>query len=413
MGVLQTVQNYFLRRAISRNADAAAAFSILSKFLGGSVGSMSVTPYSMLGVAAIFAAIRIRGETLSNLPLRIVERRGRAKVLSEDLQLAELLQSSPDGQISAVEWVHTMESHSCLMGISYTYIERDVYGAPLRLIQVPASEVSYWLDEYGQPSQHLEYNVRGKRTPASDLIIIPFGSVYPYWQNFRPQQLLNTPIALAQALDREAYSLLNNGCSVSGVLQTDQQLNEDAQVQTKEMLRAYRAGGKEQGAFLILQNGLKYVAARMTNKDAEFVELKKRAVLDIAAIYGVPSSQLGDGEKANYSSQEEANRNFLYSTMLSRARLFENELTNKLIPTYDRIKYGKRIEFDYKGLMRGNMKDRSTFYKELFYLGVLSPNDIREMEDMPLLGEEGDAHFIQANMLELGKVVNSTEQKTE
>ena len=70
------------------------------------------------------------------------------------------------------------------------------------------------------------------------------------------------------------------------------------------MLRAYRAGGKEQGAFLLLQNGLKYVAARMTNKDAEFVELKKRAVLDIAAIYGVPSSQLGDGEKANYSSQE-------------------------------------------------------------------------------------------------------------
>ena len=214
-------------------------------------------------------------------------------------------------------------------------------------------------------------------------------------------------------MDREAYSLLNNGCSVSGVLQTDQQLDENAQAQTKDMLRAYRAGGKEQGAFLILQNGLKYVAARMTNKDAEFVELKKRAVLDIAAIYGVPSSQLGDGEKANYSSQEEANRNFLYSTMLSRARLFENELTNKLISTHDRIKYGKRIEFDYKGLMRGNMKDRSTFYKELFYLGVLSPNDIREMEDMPLLGEEGDAHFIQANMLELGKVVNGTEQTNE
>lgn len=380
------------------------ALGMMGRALGGNIDPLVVSPYTMMGVAAIFAAIRIRGEVLANLPLRIVEKSGREKKLSDDRALASLLQDSPDGQIPSVEWLHTMESHSCLMGTSYSYIERNIYGEPLRIIQIPAQEVSYWLDDYNQRTQHLEYNVRGQRVPARDLIVISFGSVYPYWQNPRPQTLLNTPFALAQALDREAYNLFRNGCSVAGILQTDQNLNETARAQTKSMIDAYRAGGRENGGFMLLENGIKYISARMTNKDAEFVELKKRAVLDIASIYGVPSSQLGDGEKSNYASQEEANRNFLYSTILFRARLFENELTNKLIAPEDRLSKGKRIEFDYKGLMRGSMKDRAAFYKELFYLGALSPNDIREMEDMPLLDDSGDTYFIQANMTPLKNV---------
>jgi len=394
----------FLRRGANleklaiRSFEAGFALSQMSAALGvGKLSGLNVSAYSMLGVASIFAAVRIRGETLSNIPFAVVERNGRERVESSDYWLADLLTNSPDGQITAVEFFHTMESHSCLTGCAYAHIERNVYGEPVRLVQVPSYDVSYWLDDYAQPDQHLEFNVRGKRVSSRDLIIIPFGQVYPYWHTMRPQEILNTPIALAQALDREAYNLFKNGVSTAGVLQTDAKLTDNAYARLKEYLGQFRTGGKKEGALMILEEGLKYVSARMTNKDAEFVDLKKQAIRDAGAIFGVPSYQLGDGEKANYASQEEQNRNFLYSTMLFRARLFENELTNKLVSPEERRR-GKCVRADLRGLMRGSMKDRAEYYAKLFQMGSITPNTIASLEDLPLVGPEGDKHYIQVNM---------------
>ena len=387
-----------LEKLAKRSFEAGFALSQMSAALGvGKLSGLNVSAYSMLGVASIFAAVRIRGETLSNIPFAVVERNGRERVASSDYWLADLLTNSPDGQITAVEFFHTMESHSCLTGCAYAHIERNVYGEPVRLVQVPSYDVSYWLDDYAQPDQHLEFNVRGKRVSSRDLIIIPFGQVYPYWQTMRPQEILNTPIALAQALDREAYNLFKNGVSTAGVLQTDAKLTDNAYARLKEYLGQFRTGGKKEGALMILEEGLKYVSARMTNKDAEFVDLKKQAIRDAGAIFGVPSYQLGDGEKANYASQEEQNRNFLYSTMLFRARLFENELTNKLVSPEER-RNGKCVRADLRGLMRGSMKDRAEYYAKLFQMGSITPNTIASLEDLPLVGPEGDKHYIQVNM---------------
>lgn len=394
----------FLRRGANleklaiRSFEAGFALSQMSAALRvEKLSGLNVSPYSMLGVASIFAAVRIRGETLSNIPFSVVERNGRERVASSDYWLADLLANSPDGQITAVEFFHTMESHSCLTGCAYAHIERNVYGEPVRLVQVPSYDVSHWIDDYAQPDQHLEFNVRGKRVSSRDLVIIPFGQVYPYWQTMRPQEILNTPIALAQALDREAYNLFKNGVSTAGVLQTDAKLTDTAYARLKEYLGQFRTGGKKEGALMILEEGLKYVSARMTNKDAEFVDLKKQAIRDAGAIFGVPSYQLGDGEKANYASQEEQNRNFLYSTMLFRARLFENELTNKLVSPEER-RNGKCVRADLRGLMRGSMKDRAEYYAKLFQMGSITPNTIASLEDLPLVGPEGDKHYIQVNM---------------
>lgn len=387
-----------LEKLATRSFEAGFALSQMSAAIGGGrLSGLNVSAYSMLGVASIFAAVRIRGETLSNIPFVAVERNGRERVESSDLWLSDLLSNSPDGQISSVEFFHTMESHSCLTGCAYAHIERNIYGEPVRLVQVPSYDVSYWLDDYAQPDQHLEYNVRGKRVSSRDLIIIPFGQVYPYWQTMRPQAILNTPIALAQALDREAYHLFKNGVSTAGVLQTDKEISDNAYARLREYLEQFRAGGNKEGALMILEQGLKYVSARMTNKDAEFVDLKKQAIRDAGAIFGVPSYQLGDGEKANYASQEEQNRNFLYSTMLFRARLFENELTLKLISPEER-RAGKCVRADLRGLMRGSMKDRAEYYAKLFQMGAITPNTIASLEDLPLVGPDGDKHYIQVNM---------------
>ena len=388
----------------SRSADVVLT---LSQLATGSrnLGALNVSPLSMLGVASIFSAVRIRGEALANLPLNLVKKDGREKRESDNYYLRSLLQDSPDGQITATQFLQTLESHSCLTGCSYAYIERNVYGEPRRIIPIPSYEVSTLEQNWNDPENHfIKYNVRGQAVSSADLIVVPFGQVFPYWRTFRPNEILNKPIALAQALDREAYDLFKNGCSTSGVLQTDGKLSETAYARVKEYLSEFQTGGKNAGSFMLLEEGLKYASARMTNKDAEFVELKKQAIRDASAIWGVPSFQLGDGEKANYSSQEEQNNFFLFTTMMARAKLIANEFNNKLL-TPEQRKNGERIEFDLRGISQGSMKDRAEYYTKLYYMGAISSNTICEMEDLPLIDSElGNTRFIQQNLIPLSQL---------
>ena len=413
MGLFSFYKNRRINAIAREERSAGAALTLAQMALGArSLGGMSVTPLSMLGVAAIYAAIRIRGESLANMPLRITRKVGREKQASPLEHLRSILQDSPDGQITSTAFFQTLESSSCLTGCAYAYIERNIYGEPRRIISIPSYDVSFWERNWNEPTQYLEYNVRGQRVPSSDLLVIPFGQVFPYWQTLRPSDVLNKPIALAQALDYEAYNLFKNGCSTSGVLQTDGKLDETTYARVKEYLSDFSTGGKRAGSLMILEQGLKYAAARMTNKDAEFVELKKQAIRDASAVWGVPSFQLGDGEKANYSSQEEQNSYFLYTTMMSRAKLIANELNNKLLTPEDRAN-GNLIDFDLRGILGGSMKDRAEYYTKLFNMGAISIDTIAEMEDLPLIGgEEGQMRFVQLNMQTLDQFLKQQNAPT-
>jgi phage portal protein BeeE len=94
------------------NRSASVALT-LSQLATGSrnLGGLSVTPLSMLGVASVFSAIRIRGESLANLPLRVIRKVGREKKPSTNNHLISLLSDSPDGQITATQFLQTLESH--------------------------------------------------------------------------------------------------------------------------------------------------------------------------------------------------------------------------------------------------------------------------------------------------------------
>jgi hypothetical protein len=51
-------------------------------------------------------------------------------------------------------------------------------------------------------------------------------------------------------------------------------------------------------------------------------------------------------------------------------------------------------------LLRGDMQARSNFYRALQSIGVLSPNEIRELENLnPIPG--GDLYMVPSNMLNL------------
>jgi hypothetical protein len=104
---------------------------------------------------------------------------------------------------------------------------------------------------------------------------------------------------------------------------------------------------------------------------------------------------IGDLSRATFSNIEQQSIDFYVNTLVPWLKRWEQEINRKLFAGLDRARYF--AEFNVAGLLRGDAGARSAYYRELFGIGVLSPNDIRELENMNPT-DNGDTYYVPMNM---------------
>ena len=61
------------------------------------------------------------------------------------------------------------------------------------------------------------------------------------------------------------------------------------------------------------------------------------------------------------------------------------------------------IKFNVNGLLRGNIKDRSDYYKTAITNGWMSINEVREKEDLNKVSS-GDSNYLALNLTTINKI---------
>ena len=141
------------------------------------------------------------------------------------------------------------------------------------------------------------------------------------------------------------------------------------------------AGPANAQRIAVLDMGLDYKPLSISNRDAQFVEQSALSVEDLARFFGVPLYKLQAG-KQSYSSNEQNAIEYVVGTLHPNAVVWEQELLYKLLSPQD-ISRGLRIRGNLMGELRGDFQSRGAWYKDMRESGVLSVNDIRELEDLP------------------------------
>ena len=69
------------------------------------------------------------------------------------------------------------------------------------------------------------------------------------------------------------------------------------------------------------------------------------------------------------------------------------------------------IKFNVDGLLRGDYQSRMSGYSVGIQNGFLSPNDVRELENMDLIPDElgGNRYLCNGNMIDIGSAGRSAE----
>jgi hypothetical protein len=136
--------------------------------------------------------------------------------------------------------------------------------------------------------------------------------------------------------------------------------------------------GSNRGKVLVLENGMKFHEVGVTNKDAQFLELRKFQITDVARLFRVPPHMIADLDRATFSNIEQQSLEFVMHTMTPWAERWEASIQSELLLESDDIE----IEFDFANLMRGDASSRSSYYQSGIQNGWLTRNEARIAENL-------------------------------
>ena len=393
----------------SRSIKAATARGPIDNFWYAPVGlantsGIDITPDVSLTLSTVFCAVNLLSNTMKTVPLFVYRRLadgGREVAKNHPLQKLLHVAPSPDQSAGRFKWY--MQACALLWGNGYAEIQRNGRGEPVALWPIHPARVTPRYDSF---TDRLYFEVRGT-TGVTDLV--PSADMFHYY-GFTNDNLCGVSVVtvaresmgLALATQQFGAAYFGNGAKPGGILEHPGKLSESASKRLRSSWSDVHQGSANANKVAILEEGMKFQSIGIPPEDSQFLQTREFQVDEIARWFNVPPHKLKAMRQAKYNVVEEQNIEFVGDTMLPWFTDFEEQASLKLFSNQGRGDYF--AEFKVDGLLRGNSAARSAYYREMLNIGVMTINEIRQLENLNPIGEDGDKHFLQMNMTTVEKI---------
>lgn len=361
-----------------------------------------VTNRTVLTLTAVWRAVNILSGTIAALPLNVYRKTkdGHREKLSNH-PVADLL-DDPNTDMTDFIFRETMMAVLLLRGNCYAVIRRDpATGRAVELLPVDPEGVIVVKTPkgkyYSARIDSVQYEI-----PASDMIHIP-GLSFDGERGYSPIAVMAESMGLGLAAQKFGARFFGSGANMDGVIQVPGKLNDQAYQRLRDSWNAKYKGLSRSHETAILEGDAKYQRIGIPPEEAQFLETRKFQVAEVARMYGVQPHLLMDLERATHNNIEHQGIEFVMFTLTPWIKRWEKELKRKLFTGDQRKDYF--IEFNITGLLRGDSKARSDYYRSMFSIGAMNPNRIRQLEnEAPYEG--GDQYFAQGAYMPIEKLKN-------
>jgi HK97 family phage portal protein len=362
---------------------------------------MAVGPVTAMTLAIYYACLRNISEDVGKLPLHTYRRLPRGKERAVDHPAYALLHDQPNDDMTAMTFRETLTHHALAWGNGYAEIVFSPGNVVQALWPIHPSRVQVRRDEDGR----LVYDVyggeltlpggsrAGVRRLRQDNILHIKGLGSEGYEGYSVLRLAAESLGLGLAAQTFGAAFFGNGATVGAVLEHPATLTEAAQKRLRESWQTIYGGPSNAMKLAVLEEGLKYTRLGVPPEEAQFLETRQFQVEEVCRWFRMPKSKVHDLTDSTYSNMEQQNLEYVPDTLMPWLTRWEQELKRKLFA--DEPEYF--AEHAVQGLLRGDQAARATFYKDLFGVGAISPNDVREFENLNSIGPAGDTFFIASN----------------
>lgn len=386
------------------NVVTAASIGLSSPYAG-------TDQTSAMKLSTVSRCIDILSDSIAKMPFYVYDSRTRQRV---DHPVMQLLSLRPNQWQTPFDMRKQLEAERVSRGNGVAWIRRDRSTLqPLEIVPIPFGFWNVQLLADGSLLYFMEHPFTHEPIMCGrmDAIHVKAYSRDGY-RGIGYLERAEEVIRTGKAAQEYSAAYYMNGGQPSGILRTDSDLGGNVKVKSpdgtereiskkdriREEWEKRHNGPANAQRIAVLDMGLDYKPLSISNRDAQFVEQSDLSVADIGRFFGVPLYKLMAG-KQSYSSNEQNAIEYVVGTLHPNAVIWEQELLYKLLTPQD-IDRGLRIHGNLMGELRGDFQSRGAWYKDMREIGVLSVNDILELEDLPAV-DGGDERYASLNYVPL------------
>lgn len=366
---------------------------------------VAVTHDSALRFTAVFAAIKLLSENIAALPKTVKLVTDRGATMAEDHPVFKLLHSAPNEYTDPFTFWFQIISSLLGWGNAYAIVETEG-GRPIALHQVNPACVRVVFDN-GKKA-FIVNNPDPARKWLNGTYLNSEMLHFMYYSldgivGIDPITWNAAAIGRGIATQKFSAEFYKKGGNIKGVLETDNNLGDQAY---KSFMAHYKDAARNFETPL-LEYGIKYKNISISPVAAQTINSEVLSIQDIARIFSVPPHLLAELSHATFSNIEQQNIFFSTYSLRPLCKRLEQQIENKLFADFEQNKYS--VKFDLKGMMRGDDSARSQYYEKAINAGWMTPNEARELEELPLL-DGLDKPRIPLNYVEVGSENNKEDE---
>ena len=373
-----------------------------------SSSGVPVNESTALSASAVYAAVRVISETIAQLEWEVYERQDDANIERYDHPLRQLLDVSPNVEMTAFSWRIAMLTSYYLHGNMVAEIERDRAGRPVALWWLHPSRVSVHRDPMGT----LFYSVtdqtgaNGVRIEAANMYHVPLLASDGITGKGLIQRARDS-IGLSIGMEEYSGSQFKNGARPGGILKHPGKLTVQARGNIRDEWDAMHRGTDKAGRIAVLQEGMEFQAMQMSSVDAQLLEQRQFQIAEIARWFNIPPHLLRDLSRATFGNIEHQSIEYKTYTIRPLAVAMQQEAHRKLFSDAEKPTFFTELDLD--DLSLADLNSRYTAYAVARQNGWMNANEIRDREGMnPIPTPDGDAYLVNGNMVPMTTAMSAT-----
>lgn len=339
----------------------------------------------------IFSVISRIANTLSSLPIKLYQ--------NYDLQMnqaADVVLNNPNPNMTSFEAFNKIEVSRNETGNGYALIMRDIRMQPEQFLPIDSTYVTpfintddgeLWYQVMGNDGTHYIHNM--------NMFHIKHITGASRWAGISPLSVLKNTLDYDKAV--QEFSLSEMQKKDSFILEYGANVDADKR---QRIIDDFRRFYQENGGILFQEPGVTVKDIDRKYFASDTLSSEKITRSRVANVFNVPVSFLNDNDGQGFSSNEQMMIQFVQMTLTPIVRQYEQELNRKLLTPADR-KAGFYFKFNLGGLLRGDTAARTAFYQMMIRSSGMSPDEVRQLEDLPPKGGKASELWISGDMYPL------------
>lgn len=391
---------------------------LIDAFGGGSVkANVNVNETAMLGVAAFYAGVNAISSDIGLMVKKLMAYDQPTDTVSwlRSHPFERVLNVAPNQEMTAMSFWSSVIAHAIGWGGGFAEIIRDRSGRVVALELIDPTSVTMLRDGDGSIVYRVLFTAKDYTAKyvavdlRSDQVFHVFGLSFDGLTGYQLAKIAKESFGIAIATQDQSATFFANGMTPSGILEHPAVMSDESFRRLRQSFQERYAGSANASKPIILEEGTKWQQLGVEPEKSQMIQSMQFSIENVARWLRIPLSKLHHLLKANFATLEMQNQEYYDDALLPWKVRVEQEIQIKLMGALPENYY---VELDMSTKLRGDQNARSSYYREVFNIGSLTPNEVRKGEGLNPL-PEGNETWIQLNMAPARAILRKQELEIE